>query len=195
MKFFNITTEQKKIYTLKANEKCVFFLFNRPGDITFRLAGAGAESRIFALFSLSKDKKIESRITQIHAAPNTKSSLVGRSILSGRGALNWQGLVKIHKKACGSDGHQEMRNLLLSPEASALTIPSLEIDNNDVRCGHAATTSTPNKEALFFLQSRGFSHAEAERILIEGFVRDILERLPASDTLKEALLQSIFQTL
>ncbi len=195
MIYKDISNDKKKIYTLKENEKVIFFLHNRDGDITFRLAGAGAEAHIFALFSLFGEMKMRSNITQTHLAQNTTSSLVGRSVLFGQSTFNWQGLIKIKKSASLSDGHQEMRCLLLSPEASALTLPSLEIENNDVHCGHAATTSTPSKEALFFLRSRGFSNPQAERILIEGFARDILERLPVHDTTKEALLQSVFQTL
>lgn len=177
MIFKDISNDKKKIYTLGENEKVVYFLHNRPGDIEFRLAGAGAEARVFALFSLSGDTKIESRITQIHLAPDTASSLVGRSILSDRSSLDWKGLIKIRKNASGSDGHQEMRNLLLSRDASALAIPSLEIENNDVRCGHASATSAPNKDSLFFLRSRGLSEPLAERMLVEGFTQSLFDEI------------------
>ncbi len=195
MKYIDISHDKKKTYTLGENEKVVFFLHNRPGDITFRLTGAGAEAHVFALFSLSGNMRIGSKITQIHLAQNTASSLVGRSVLSGQSTFDWQGLIKIKKSAALSDGHQEMRNLLLSEEASAFALPSLEIENNAVRCGHATATSAPNKESIFFLRSRGFSESEARRILVEGFIRDILERLPIEDTQREILFQSVNDTL
>ncbi len=195
MKYIDISHDKKKTYTLGENEKVVFFLHNRPGDITFRLTGAGAEAHVFALFSLSGNMRIGSKITQIHLAQNTASSLVGRSVLSGQSTFDWQGLIKIKKSAALSDGHQEMRNLLLSEEASAFALPSLEIENNAVRCGHATATSAPNKESLFFLRSRGFSESEARRILVEGFIRDIIERLPIEDAQREILFQSVNDTL
>lgn len=195
MKYIDISHDKKKTYTLGENEKVVFFLHNRPGDITFRLTGAGAEAHVFALFSLSGNMRIGSKITQIHLAQNTASSLVGRSVLSGQSTFDWQGLIKIKKSAALSDGHQEMRNLLLSEEASAFALPSLEIENNAVRCGHATATSAPNKDSLFFLRSRGFSELEARRILVEGFIRDILERLPIDDAQREILFQSVNDTL
>jgi Fe-S cluster assembly protein SufD len=195
MKYIDISHDKKKTYTLGENEKVVFFLHNRPGDITFRLTGSGAEAHIFALFSLSGNMRIESKITQVHFAQNTTSSLVGRSVLSGQSTFDWQGLIKIKKSAALSDGHQEMRNLLLSEETSAFALPSLEIENNAVRCGHATATSAPNKESLFFLRSRGFSESEARRILVEGFIRDIIERLPIEDAQREILFQSVNDTL
>lgn len=195
MIFKDISHDKKKIYTLGENEKVVFFLHNRPGDITFRLTGSGAEAHVFTLFSLSGKTSLRSDITQIHLAENTISSLIGRSILSGQSTFDWHGLIKIKKAAALSDGHQEMRNLLLSEEASAFALPSLEIENNAVRCGHATATSAPNKESLFFLRSRGFSESEARRILVEGFIRDILERLPIEDTQRETLFQSVNGTL
>lgn len=195
MLFTDITTDTQTTYSLKANEKRIFFLYNRPGDITFRLTGSGAEAHVFALFSLSGKTSLRSGITQIHLADNTISSLVGRSILSGQSAFDWHGLIKIKKIATLSDGHQEMRNLVLSEEASAFALPSLEIENNAVRCGHATATSAPNKESLFFLRSRGFSESEAKRILVEGFIRDILERLPIQNTKREILFQSVNDTL
>lgn len=195
MIFKDISHDKNKTYTLGENEKIVFFLHNRPGNITFRLTGSGAEAHVFALFSLSGKTALRSDITQIHLAEHTTSSLVGRSILSGQSAFDWHGLIKIKKTAALSDGHQEMRNLLLSEEASAFALPSLEIENNAVRCGHATATSAPNKESLFFLRSRGFSESEARRILVEGFIRDILERLPIEDTRREILFQSVNDAL
>ena len=194
MLFKDISHDKKTIYSLKENEKVVFFLHNREGDITFKLAGVGAEAHVFALFSLSGDMNMSSKIIQTHIAPNTKSSFIGRSILSDHSSFDWKGLVKIKKSASDSEGYQEMRNLLLSKEASALALPSLEIENNNVKCGHATTTSAPNKESLFFLQSRGFSASESEHILVDGFIRDIIEKLPIDEKEKNALTQSIFTT-
>lgn len=191
MKYINISHDKKNVYILKENEKVVFFLYNRKGEITFKLAGANAEAHIFSIVSLSGTEVLQSQIRQIHSVPHAISSFIGRAIISDNASLDWQGCIHIQKNAHHSDGHQEMRSLLLSPEASTFSFPSLEIENNDVHCGHAATASAPNKDSLFFLQSRGFSEEMAQNILVEGFIQDILEKLPTNSIQKEKLLQLI----
>lgn len=180
MKYIDITHDKKAWYRLQKNERVTFFLRNRSGDLSFELLGEHAEARVIALSTLEKKEDQTLRITQIHRAPNTKSSFVGRSVLSDAASIDWQGLIHIGKNASGSDAHQEMRNLLLSENASAIAIPSLEIETNDVTCGHATTTSTLHPDHLFFLRSRGLSRGDAEHLLIEGFTGSVLERLPSN---------------
>lgn len=198
MKFIDITTDTKSIYRLKENERAVFFLFNRGGDITFDLRGDRSEAHIIALFDLGNDDLLESRITQIHRGADTRSSLSGRSILRDRASCDWQGLLSIRSSAVRSDAHQEMRHLLLSPETHASSLPSLEIEQNDVRCGHAATMSAPDQEQKYFLESRGLSPSQAEAIIAQGFIRSIVEHarsLTGEDTDAVEILQTYFPNI
>jgi hypothetical protein len=78
-----------------------------------------------------------------------------------------------------SSGHQEMRHLLLSPDAKAFSLPSLEIETDDVRCGHAATMSAPDPEQLFFLRSRGLSEPAAISLIAQGFSHNLFEKIRA----------------
>lgn len=177
MQFIDITYDTKSLYRLKENERVVFFLFNRGGDITIDLRGDRSEAHIIALFDLSSDEQIISQIKQIHRGTDTTSSFIGRSLLSGKATCDWQGFLSIKKRAVRSDGYQEMKQLLLSTEAEARSFPSLEIENNEVRCGHAATMSAPDAEQMYFLESRGFSPAQAEKLIAQGFVRHIVDTI------------------
>lgn len=175
--FRDITHDTQTTYRLAADEQAVFFLRNRGGDITFELTGPRAEAHIFALFDLALDNQIESTIHQVHLAPQTVSSFTGRGILSDQAACHWKGILSIAKNASRSSGHQEMRHLLLSPDAKAFSLPSLEIETDDVRCGHAATMSAPDPEQLFFLRSRGLSETAATALIARGFSYDLFEKM------------------
>jgi Fe-S cluster assembly protein SufD len=175
--FRDITHDTQTTYRLAADEQAVFFLRNRGGDITFELTGPRAEAHIFALFDLALDNQIESTIRQVHLAPQTVSSFTGRSILSDQATCHWKGSLSIAKNASQSSGHQEMRHLLLSSDVKASSFPSLEIETDDVRCGHAATMSAPDPEQLFFLRSRGLSETAATALIAQGFSRDLFEKI------------------
>ena len=190
--FKDISHDTEETYTLGSGEQCVFFMLNRTGNITFTLTGRGAVAHIVALSVLRSDMRIESSCTQLHRSPETTSSFIGRSVLFDQSHLDWRGLVRIEEYASQSDGRQDMRSLLISPDATARTIPSLEIINNDVRCGHASTTSALPKESLYFLESRGLSRAQATHLLIEGFLQDALNMLPIETAQKNMLLAKAF---
>lgn len=177
--FRDITHDTQTTYRLATDEQAVFFLRNRGGDITFELTGPRAEAHIFALFDLALDNQIESTIRQVHVAPQTVSSFTGRSILSDQATCHWKGSLSIAKNASQSSGHQEMRHLLLSSDVKASSFPSLEIETDDVRCGHAATMSAPDPEQLFFLRSRGLSEPAAISLIAQGFSQDLFEKIQA----------------
>ena len=97
--------------------------------------------------------------TQEHAAPNTTSDLYFKGVLADRARSVWRGVIRVDKGAQSTDAYQENRNLLLSPQAHADSIPGLEIQANDVRCTHGATVGQVDKLQLFYLMSRGLSPA------------------------------------
>lgn len=175
--FRDITHDTQTTYRLAADEQTVFFLHNRGGNISFKLTGPRAEAHIFALFDLALDTQVDSTIHQVHVAPQTVSSFTGRSILSDQAICHWKGSLSIAKNTSQSSGHQEMRHLLLSSDVKASSFPSLEIETDDVRCGHAATMSAPDPEQLFFLRSRGLSEAAAIALIAQGFSQDLFEKI------------------
>lgn len=182
MFFKDISTDTQKTYILVENEKCVFFMLNRNGEITFDLAAPGAEAHVFAFSFGGKIEKGTLRILQNHIAPRTTSSVLIKGALSNASEFNYEGTVRIEKDALLSHASQECRMLLLSGEAKASSRPSLEILASDVTCHHAATMSALDREQLFFLQSRGLSPEQAKQVLVEGFFHEALERVKKIDT-------------
>ncbi len=177
MNFTDITHSKKTRFTLKENERSVFFMRNRGGAFEFILAGKGAEAHVFALFEGTESDQFSLSITQNHTAPHTASTALVTSLLSGSSSLSYEGLIRITKAAHHTDAKQENRNLLLSEAASAISIPSLEILNNDVVCEHASATGTLSEEAILYMNTRGLDRAKAETLLADGVVRDFFHRL------------------
>jgi Fe-S cluster assembly protein SufD len=187
MVFRDISTEKQTTYRLGANEKAVFFMLNRSGNLVFELAGTGAEAHIFALFTGKGADKAGLAITQRHLAPKTISHALIKSALSDQASFVYDGLIRIEQGAVSSDASQECRTLLLSPDATSSTKPALEILVDDVSCRHAATTSSIDAEQLFFAQSRGLSKAQATELLVHGFFKDILDRMITLNADKESM--------
>jgi len=182
MKIIDITTEKQPHYRLGTNEKAVFFMLNRCGKITFELAGIGAEAHIFAFFIGKKNDKGELNITQKHTAPKTISDVLVKSVLFDKSQYSYTGLITLIKQARQGSASQENRALLLSPLAAVSAKPSLEILANDVKCRHAATSSSLNPESLFFVRSRGLSGTQATTLLVSGFFNGALEKIRALGT-------------
>jgi Fe-S cluster assembly protein SufD len=85
--------------------------------------------------------------------------------------------VYVRPGAQKTDAMQTSRNIVLSEHAKADAIPNLEIEANDVKCGHAASVGPVDDEAIFYLQSRGIPHDEAERLIVSGFFQEVLDRV------------------
>ncbi len=115
---------------------------------------------------------------QNHNAPHTTSDLLFKGALKDESRSIWQGMIKVLPDAQKTDGFQANRNLVLSKDARADSIPGLEIMANDVRCTHAATIGKLEEEPIFYLMSRGMTRADAERLLVVGFFDPIMERIP-----------------
>ena len=155
-----------------------------------KLAGEGAEAKVTGAYAPHARQHVDFDTTQEHAAPNTVSDLAFRGILSDRSTAVWRGMIKVDPGAQQTDAFQECRNLLLSKRAHADAIPGLEILANDVRCTHAAAIAQIDREQLFYLRSRGLPEPQAQRLVIEGFMAELVERFeegPVREVLAGAL--------
>jgi len=150
------------------------------------LAGPGAHVKVTGAYYLTGREHVDYDTTQEHAAPNTTSDLAFKGVLADRSRAVWRGVIRVDKGAQKTDAYQENRNLLLSHEAHADSIPGLEIEANDVRCTHGATIGQIDKLQLFYLMSRGLSRVQAERLIVRGFFQPILDRI-GSDEVRESL--------
>ena len=155
-----------------------------------RLAGEGADARVTGAYAPHGRQHIDFDTTQEHAAPNTTSDLAFRGVLQGRSTAVWKGNIIVDPGAQKTDAFQESRNLLISKRAHADAIPGLEIQANDVRCTHAAAVAQVDPEQLFYLRSHGLADPTARRLVIEGFLAELVERFeegPVREMLREAL--------
>jgi Fe-S cluster assembly protein SufD len=154
------------------------------------LAGEGATSRVTGAYFADGDQHLDYDTFQEHIAPNTTSDFAFKGALRDKATAVWRGMIKVEKDAQKTNAYQENRNLILSEEAHADSIPGLEIEANDVRCTHGATISPVNRDELFYAMARGISKGEAERLIVRGFFTDVLNRIgmePVREAVTEAL--------
>jgi Fe-S cluster assembly protein SufD len=142
------------------------------------LAGQGAEGRMSGFYFADGTQHLDHDTQQNHLAPRTTSDLLYKGALVGRGRSVWQGMIYVAPGAQKADGYQANRNLMLSPQAHADSIPGLEILADDVRCTHGATVGQLEEEPIYYLMSRGLPRREAERLVVDGFFTPIMDRIP-----------------
>jgi Fe-S cluster assembly protein SufD len=151
-----------------------------------QLQAPGGFSEMLAVTVATGDREFDQRTLQIHQAPNTRSDLLYKNALLDRARTIFSGLIVVDPDAQKTDAYQSNRNLMLSDEAESNSLPGLEIQANDVRCTHGATSSRIDPEQEFYLKSRGIPPAAANELLIFGFFEEVLCRLE-SEPLHEAL--------
>ncbi len=142
------------------------------------LVGAGAASQMSGFYFTDGNQHLDHDTQQNHLVPHTSSDLLFKGALKGESRSVWQGMIYVAPGAQKTDGYQANRNLILSKDARADSIPGLEISADDVRCSHGATVGKIDPEPLFYLLSRGIPQSEAERLVIEGFFDPIMQRIP-----------------
>jgi Fe-S cluster assembly protein SufD len=146
---------------------------------TLELSGAGSEGYMYGLSYADAGQHLESQVYLHHKGPHTKGDVLYKGALQGKGAHSvWIGDVLIGADATGTDSYEANRNLVLTEGARADSIPNLEIETGDILgAGHASATGRFDDEQLFYLQARGISEAEARRLVVLGFLTDIVQRL------------------
>src|SRR6266550_4128206 len=161
------------------------------------LAGQGATSRVTGAYFADGDQHLDYDTLQEHIAPNTTSDFAFKGALRDRATAVWRGMIRVEPNAQKTNAYQENRNLLLSPQAHADSIPGLEIEANDVRCTHGATVSQVDREQLFYAMARGLTRPDAERLIVRAFFQEVLDRVelePVREALASALEARIPQS-
>ncbi len=159
-----------------------------------KLAGPGSSAKVTGAYAGNGRQHLDFDTTQEHAAPHTDSDLAFRGVLTDRATSVWSGMIKVDPDAQQTDAFQESRNLLLSTKAHADAIPGLEIEADDVRCTHAAAVAQVDREQLYYLTSRGLPVEVATRLVVEGFLSALVERLPEG-AIREEIGESLEERL
>jgi len=149
--------------------------------------------QIFGVFIGRGSTEITSTLDIVHAKPHLTSVTSVKAILFDQSNFNFTGNLIIKKGAKHTDTYLKAQVLMMSSEAKATAVPSLEIMENDVKGGHGATVGQLDREALFYLTSRGLAHAQAQELLLQGFLREITDKL--TDPTHKALAAGHLQQL
>lgn len=158
------------------------------------LKGEGSFSEMLGLYFADSDQHFAQRTLQSHNAPHATSDLLYKGALKERSRSEYSGLIKVLKGAQGTDAYQANRNLVLSDDAMARSIPQLEIEANEVRCTHGATVSPVEEEHLFYLMSRGIDRVTAQKLVVFGFFGEVLDRIRVGgvrDELSDAIARKV----
>lgn len=145
------------------------------------LGAAGAEVRGNALIVAGERARADWRVTVEHREGNTRSRQAVRAAAARKARAAFTGLLEIAPGARNSEAYEEARGLLWDPTAAVDLLPELEIRNHDVQCSHGAAVAPLDEEARYYLESRGLDPQTARRLLLEGFLRGVLEDHPRGE--------------
>ena len=154
------------------------------------LVGEGARCQVNGVLFTEGKQHLSYHTLQHHVAPHCTSDFLYKAALQDKSRTVWRGMIKVDTAAQRTDGYQRNDNLLLSERARADSIPGLEIEADDVRCTHGATTGRVDDEQLFYARCRGFTRQEAVRMIVTGFFQQVFDRITI-DSVREALGHAI----
>lgn len=144
--------------------------------ITARLTGDNSSLTILGMFLGTRNNKIVFTTDVTHEALHTKSLTKLRAVFLDHAAFNNDGMIRIKKGAKNANGFFDSK-VLLFDNAKGRSVPSLEIDENEVKAGHGSTIGRPDRNQIIYMQSRGISEKEAEKLIITGFFDPVMKML------------------
>ena len=142
-----------------------------------RLIADGARSDLLAVGVATGQQEFDARTLQDHISPHTASDLLYKNALDDKARTTFGGLIRVEPNAHFTDAYQKVRNLLLSDDSEANSMPGLEILADNVRCTHGATSGQVNEDEMFYLRSRGIPLKTAQRLIVTGFLNEVIQRL------------------
>lgn len=175
--FIDLNKTDKKRIVLRIPGKYIAFFYNLSGTFSFELNAKGIDLDIYGLYVGRGDDTFTVETIQRHNAPDTTSNLLIKGVFDERSKFHYRGLIRIEKKGQTSHAYQKNQNLILSRDAFVESEPYLEILANDVFCTHGSTTGKLSEQDLYYLRTRGISSTEGQKLLVKGFVGDVLDRI------------------
>ena len=146
--------------------------------IDLNMEETGSHGELLGLYFPHGRQHIDHHTNQNHKRPRGTSDLLFKGALDDRSRSVYQGFIKVWPDAQKTNAYQKNDNLLLSNGARADSIPGLEIEADDVRCTHGATSARVQEEYIFYLMARGLSRNTAKRMIVQGFFEEVLNRVP-----------------
>jgi Fe-S cluster assembly protein SufD len=150
-------------------------------ETTSTIKGEGNSVDMMGIYVAGEGQHFDFRTMQDHAAAHSTSDLLYKGALKGNARTVYSGQIHVRPEGRETDAYQTNRNLVLSDHAMANSKPELEIENNDVRCSHAASVGQMDENEVFYLQSRGIDRVSAERLIVKGFLEEVLGKVGRKD--------------
>ncbi|HBC54673.1 MAG TPA: Fe-S cluster assembly protein SufB, partial [Alphaproteobacteria bacterium] len=142
------------------------------------LQGDNSVGEFFSIAITNNMQQADTGTKMIHLGRNTKSRIIAKGISAGRSQSTYRGLVSVHPKAEGARNHTQCDSLLIGDECGAHTVPYIEVKNPSAQIEHEATTSKLSEEQLFYCRQRGLDAEAAVALLVNGFCKEVLQKLP-----------------
>jgi Fe-S cluster assembly protein SufB len=155
------------------------------------LRGDNSRGEFYSIAISNGHQQVDSGTKMIHLGKNTTSRIISKGISAGRSQNTYRGLVSAHRKATGARNFTNCDSLLIGDKCGAHTVPYLEAKNSSAVFEHEATTSKISEDMLFYCRQRGLSAEEATALVVNGFVRDVLQQLPMEFAVEAQKLISI----
>lgn len=147
-------------------------------DYRIALAGENAEALLNGAWFLEEKKEAHTHVVMDHQSPHCRSMQLYKGVLNDLSHSSFEGKILVRQAAQKTEAFQLNNNLLLSDRAAADSKPNLEIFADDVKASHGATVGQLDKEQLFYMKTRGFSLKEAQKILVQGFCKEVFDKIP-----------------
>jgi Fe-S cluster assembly protein SufB len=166
-----------------ANSKISWTQVETGSAITWKypsciLRGDGSRGEFYSIAISNGYQQVDSGTKMIHLGKNTSSRIIAKGIAAGRSDNTYRGLVSAHRKASNARNFTQCDSLLIGDKCGAHTVPYIEAKNSSAHFEHEATTSKISDDQMFYAMSRGLSQEQAVALIVNGFVRDVLQQLP-----------------
>lgn len=177
---YNLVTKRTYVH---ADGKMIWTDFNMGSKVTmkypgFILAGERAHGEVLSMALAGKGQHQDTGAKAIHLAPNTSSTIISKSISKDGGRASYRGMVHVGPNAKNSKNTVVCDALLLDDKSRSDTYPQDKVFNNQVEVQHEATVSKIGDDQLFYLMSRGISEEDARKMIVNGFIADLVKKLP-----------------
>ena len=142
------------------------------------LSGRNAQAEFYSVAVTNHRQEADTGTKMIHLGEGTRSRIISKGISAGRSQNSYRGLVKVGPKASGARNYSSCDSLLLGSDCGAHTFPYIDVQNPDATVEHEATTSRISEDQLFYLRQRGIPTEDAVALIVGGYARDVLNKLP-----------------
>ena len=155
------------------------------------LRGDNSQGEFYSIAVSNGYQQVDSGTKMLHLGKNTKSRVISKGISAGKSQNTYRGQISAHRKAEGARNFTQCDSLLIGHDCGAHTVPYIESKNPSAQFEHEATTSKISEDQLFYAMQRGLSEEEATALIVNGFVRDVLQQLPMEFAVEAQKLISI----